>query len=86
MLQRLLMTDPNIGGSPEKRKNAVANYEQFLRIAPELSKEEEVVKSFLTAANQNQALTSFDANSFIETNNNLMKQKLMASGDLPMKV
>jgi hypothetical protein len=78
MLQELIVTDPVLSGLDPKQ--IVDAYQQFLRVAPELSKEKEVVRSELRARTAGQALSPFDAKQLIDTDTDFSKQKLLREG------
>ena len=73
LLRELMVTDPILHSSDPKR--VVDSYEQFLRLAPELSKEKDVVKGMLRQMVQTQALAPHEAQQLIEANTNFVKQK-----------
>jgi hypothetical protein len=78
MIQNLMKTDDVLAGVDPKR---VADaYEQFLRIAPELSKERDVVKGALRQMVSSPSLSPFDAQQFIEANTTFTKQRLLQEG------
>lgn len=78
MLQNLMKTDDVLAGMDPKR---VADaYEQFLHLAPELSKEKDVVKGALRTMVSSPSLSPFDAQQFVEANTAFAKQRLMQEG------
>lgn len=80
MLQELIVTDPILSG--QDPKHVIDAYQQFIRIAPELSKEKEIVRAELRARTSSQALSTFDAKQLIDTNTDFMKQKLLQEGTI----
>lgn len=80
MLQELIVTDPILSGHDPKK--VIDAYQQFIRIAPELSKEKEIVRAELRARTSSQAMGVFDAKQLIDTNTDFMKQKLIQEGTI----
>ncbi len=78
MLQDMMMFDPILSTMEPKRVGEL--YEQFMRIAPELSKEKEIVRSSLRTMGQGQGVDPFTANSYIDTNSNVLKQRKLMEG------
>jgi endonuclease III len=78
MLQELIMTDPILSKQPPQK--VVNAYQQFIRLAPQLSKEKEVVGSSLREMLMGQGLHTSDANQLVETNTNVMRQDQMLHG------
>ena len=82
LLQELATTDPILSKQPTKR--VVDSYQQMLRISPELSKEKELVRSYLRQATATQAVDPFQAQQLIEADSKLLKQRQMQQGIKPM--
>ena len=78
VLQELATTDPILAKIPTKK--VVEAYQQMLRIAPEISREKELVRAHLRNAVQGQALSIFDANSLVEGNTKLLEQRRLQQG------
>lgn len=72
MLQELIMTDPILAHQDPKR--IAEAYQQILRLAPQVAKEKEVVRSLLRQMIATQSLAPVEANQLIETNTNLLRQ------------
>ena len=83
LIQNLMVTDP-ILKTYEPKKVADA-YEQFLRLAPELSNEKEIVRSHLRQMAASQAMTAFDGAQLMDANTKLLKQRQLESGARPVK-
>lgn len=83
LLQNLIVTDPILKSYPPKDVGSA--YEQFLRIAPELSLEKEIVRSHLRQMVASQAMTAFDGGQLMDANTKLMTQKMLAEGMLKPK-
>lgn len=82
LVQNLMVTDPILKTYEPKR---IADaYEQFMRLAPELSNEKEIVRSHLRQMVASQAMTAFDGAQLMDANTKLLKQKQMETGK-PMK-
>ena len=80
MLQNMMKSDDVLSSVDPKR---VADaYEQFLHLAPELSKERDVVRGALRAMinSPDGAISPFDAQQFIEANTAFARQRLMQEG------
>jgi hypothetical protein len=75
ILQELIMTD-DILKKQDPRK-IIQAYQQVLRLAPQISKEKEVVRAKLREMMAGQALHPTDANQLVEANTNLMQQHQM---------
>ncbi len=75
LVQNLMVSDP-ILRTYEPKKVADA-YEQFMRLAPELSTEKEIVRSHLRQMVASQAMTAFDGAQLMDANTKLLKQKQM---------
>lgn len=83
LIQNLMVTDPILKTYEPKR---VADaYEQFLRLAPELSNEKEIVRSHLRQMAASQAMTAFDGAQLMDANTKLLKQRQLESGARPAK-
>lgn len=78
LVQNLMTTDPILKTYEPKR--VVDSYEQFLRLAPELSSEKEIVRSHLRQMVASQAMTAFDGAQLMEANTKLLKQRQMDAG------
>lgn len=78
LLERMLVTDPILSQADPKRVTDA--YEQFLHLAPELSKEPEVVKGALRAMTASQSLEPHTAQQFIEANTSFTNQKMQQQG------
>lgn len=78
LLQELIGTDPILKTYEPKQIGDA--YQQFLRLAPEMSLEKEVVRSYLRQASATQSLSPFDAAQLVDTNTKLMKQKQLGEG------
>jgi hypothetical protein len=78
VLQELVMTDPILAKEPPQK--VVSAYQQIMRVAPQLSKEKEVVRSMLREMMATQSLNPHTSNMFTEADVNLMKQRLMTHG------
>lgn len=72
LLQELIMTDPILAHQDPKR--IAEAYQQILRLAPQVAKEKEVVRSLLRQMVATQSLAPVEANQLIETNTNLLRQ------------
>lgn len=72
MLQELIMTDPILAHQDPKK--ILTAYQQILRIAPQLAKEKEVVRSLLRQLTATQSLAPVEANQLVEANTALLKQ------------
>lgn len=83
LLQELIVTDPILSVDPKKTVDA---YQQFLRVAPELSMEKEIVRSQLRQMVSGQSLSAFDADQLIKANTDFVKQKMIAEGTLLPKI
>lgn len=83
LIQNLMATDPILKTYDPKR--VADSYEQFLRLAPELSNEKEIVRSHLRQMVASQAMTAFDGAQLMDANTKLVKQKQLESGAKPMK-
>ncbi len=83
LIQNLMATDPILKTYDPKR--VADSYEQFLRLAPELSNEKEIVRSHLRQMVASQAMTAFDGAQLMDANTKLVKQKQLESGVKPMK-
>lgn len=75
ILQELIMTDPIL--MKQDPRKIIQAYQQILRLAPQISKEKEVVRAKLREMMAGQALHPTDANQLVEANTNLMKQHQM---------
>lgn len=84
MIQELMVGDPIISKMPPER--VASGYEQMLRIAPELAKEKEVVRSTLRLLGSSQAVTPYDAQQLTSANTDLTKQRMLERGDIQLKV
>ena len=86
MLTELMASDPVIHKAFKDNPNGIAShYEQLMRLAPELSKEKEFVRTHLAAAPSRQGMSEFDVNQIISANNELNKTKVLQktlSGEL----
>lgn len=78
MLENLAHTDPIL--SQIHPKKLIDSYSQLLRLAPELSKEKEVVRATLRQMSASQALGPFEAQQLVEANTKLLKQKMLSAG------
>jgi hypothetical protein len=83
LIQNLMATDPILKTYEPKR--VADSYEQFLRLAPELSNEKEIVRSHLRQMVASQAMTAFDGAQLMDANTKLVKQKQMDGGMKPIK-
>ena len=83
LIQNLMTTDPILKTYEPKR--VADSYEQFLRLAPELSNEKEIVRSHLRQMAASQAMTAFDGAQLMDANTKLVKQRQLESGAKPMK-
>ncbi|RTL07592.1 hypothetical protein EKK58_00025 [Candidatus Dependentiae bacterium] len=83
LIQNLMATDPILKTYNPKR--VADSYEQFLRLAPELSNEKEIVRSHLRQMVASQAMTAFDGAQLMDANTKLLKQKQMEGGARPIK-
>lgn len=83
LIQNLMATDPILKTYEPKR--VADSYEQFLRLAPELSNEKEIVRSHLRQMVASQAMTAFDGAQLMDANTKLVKQKQLEGGARPMK-
>jgi len=78
MLQDIMHTDPVLAEIEPKR---VADaYQQMLHIAPELSKEKEIVRGTLREMVSSPALSPHTAQMLIEANTKFVKQRMMEEG------
>lgn len=80
LIQNLMATDPILRTYEPKR--VADSYEQFLRLAPELSGEKEIVRSHLRQMVASQAMTAFDGAQLMDANTKLLKQKQLEQGGL----
>ena len=78
LIQNLMVTDPILRTYEPKR--VAESYEQFLRLAPELSSEKEIVRSHLRQMVASQAMTAFDGAQLMDANTKLLKQHQLESG------
>lgn len=78
LLERMLVTDPILSNADPKR--VVDAYQQFLHLAPELSKEPEVVKGALRNMVASQSVDPHTAQQFVEANTSFTNQKLQQHG------
>ncbi|CAK0744904.1 conserved hypothetical protein [Gammaproteobacteria bacterium] len=78
LLQELATTDPILAKLPTHK--VVDSYQQLLRIAPEISKEKELVRSFLRQSTASQAIGPFEGQQLVEANTKLLKQRMMQQG------
>jgi len=78
LLQNLMVADPILKTYEPKRVTDA--YEQFIRLAPELSGEKEIVRSHLRQMVASQAMTAFDGAQLMDANTKLLKQKQMETG------
>ena len=83
LIQNLMATDPILKTYEPKR--VADSYEQFLRLAPELSNEKEIVRSHLRQMVASQAMTAFDGAQLMDANTKLVKQKQLEGGAKPVK-
>ena len=83
LIQDLMTTDPILKTYDPKR--VATSYEQFLRLAPELSNEKEIVRSHLRQMAASQAMTAFDGAQLMDADTKLVKQRQVASGAKPPK-
>lgn len=72
MLQELIMTDPILAHQDPRK--ILSAYQQILRLAPQMAKEKEVVRSLLRQLTATQSLAPVEANQLVEANTNLLKQ------------
>lgn len=79
LIQELMMTDPIISKEPARK--VLSAYEQILRVAPELSKQKEVMRMMLREILATQGLNTLTSNSLTEADINLMMHKRMAGGN-----
>lgn len=75
ILQELIMTDEIL--KKQDPRKIIQAYQQILRLAPQISKEKEVVRAKLREMMAGQALHPMDAKQLIETNTEFMKQHEM---------
>jgi len=74
ILQELLLTDPILSKiNPAKVARA---YEQLLRLAPQLSKEKEIVRAELRGMVASQALSKYDADLMTKLDTDMMKNRI----------
>ncbi len=78
LLQELASTDSILNKVPTKK--IVDSYQQLLRIAPEISKEKEMVRSYLRQAVNTQALDPFQGQQLIEADTKRLKQRQLQQG------
>lgn len=81
LLQNLLTTDPIL--RTYEPKHVADSYEQFLRLAPELSNEKEIVRSHLRQMVASQAMSAFDGAQLMDANTKLLKQRMLETGAKP---
>ena len=81
LIQNLMSTDPILKTYEPKRVGDA--YEQFMRLAPELSSEKEIVRSHLRQMVASQAMTAFDGAQLLDANGKLVKQQQMNAGLQP---
>ncbi len=81
MLENLGTTDPVLSKVDPNR--LVGAYQQALHLGPELSKEKEIMRSFLRqSVSADGGVSPYDAQQLIEANTKYMQQKLMQEGKL----
>ncbi len=73
LLQELATTDPILSKIPTQ--HVVNSYQQLMRIAPEISKEKDMVRSYLRQSTATQALDPYQGQQLIEANTKLLKIK-----------
>ena len=78
LLQELATTDPILAKLPTHK--VVDAYQQMLRVSPELSKEKEIVRSFLRSSTAGQAIDPYVGGQLIDANTKLLKQHKMELG------
>ena len=78
MLQELATTDPILAKLPTHK--VVDAYQQMLRLSPEMSKEKEVVRSFLRSSTAGQAIDPYVGGQLIDANTRLLRQHQMELG------
>ena len=83
LVQNLMATDPILRTYDPKKVGD--SYEQFMRLAPELSTEKEIVRSHLRQMVASQSTSAFDASQLIESNSKLVKQRQLERGTVPAK-
>ena len=84
LLQELLLTDPILKKAPAK--DVIAKYEQLMRVAPNISREKELVRAVLREMIQTSSFSPHSSNMLTEADMNLMKQKLTQLGKLKPKI
>lgn len=75
ILQELIVHDPVLSSTPPHK--VLGAYEQFIRLAPDLSREKEVVRAALRAMISSEALSPHEAQLYVEANSSLVKQRLI---------
>jgi hypothetical protein len=75
MLQDLIMTDPIL--KKQDPRKIINCYQQLLRLGPHIAKEKEVVRGMLKAMTAADSLGPMEANQWLETNSNYLKQHKM---------
>lgn len=83
LLQELMVADPILSTMEPHRVAGL--YEQWARLAPELSMEKEITRGALRQMGSAQALEPHSAQQFIDTNTALLKQRMIQEGKLPVK-
>ena len=78
MLQELATTDPILAKLPTHK--VIDAYQQMLRLSPEMSKEKEVVRSFLRSSTAGQAIDPYVGGQLIDANTRLLRQHQMELG------
>jgi hypothetical protein len=78
MLQELISSDPHLAHADPRRIGEL--YQQVLRIAPELSKEKEVMRSQLRTMSEGQGLSPYDTHQLIQTNKDFIDQRKSQEG------
>jgi hypothetical protein len=81
LLQELATTDPILSKIPTK--HVVDSYQQLMRIAPEISKEKDMVRSYLRQATAAQGVDPFQGQQLIDANTKLLKQRQLQQGINP---
>jgi len=74
MLQEVMTFDPVLSKTPPQQ--IADSYRTLLRVAPELTREKEIMRASLRQLTQSEGgLSAFDAKGYIDTNSALMKQQ-----------
>jgi len=84
LIQELMMTDPILSKVPPAK--IAKAYEQILRLAPQVSKEKEVVRAMLRQAIASQAVAPHDADQWTKLDTDILKRKIVTDNYMRGKI